>query len=105
MSSTNRLSLRLPDIIIHLVLSATVVLVFNGCSIKRLAVNSLADALVGGGSSVYSTDDDPELVGEALPFALKTIESLLQITPKHKGLLISAASGFVQYGHAYVLWP
>ncbi len=76
-----------------------------GCSIKRLAVNSLANALTKGTASVYASDDDPELVGEALPFALKTIEALLQSAPNHKGLLISAASGFVQYTHAYVLRP
>jgi predicted anti-sigma-YlaC factor YlaD len=77
----------------------------SGCSIKRLAVNSLADALANAGPGVYATDDDPELVGDALPFGLKTMEALLQMTPKHKGLLIAAASGFVQYAHAYVLWP
>jgi predicted anti-sigma-YlaC factor YlaD len=91
--------------IIYLVISVTLVMILNGCSIKRLAVNSLADTLASESSKVYATDDDPELVGEALPFALKTIESLLEITPTHKGLLIKAASGFVQYAQAYVLRP
>lgn len=80
-------------------------LFFHGCSIKKIAINSLADSLSGGGMSVFSTDDDPELIGDALPFGLKTMESLLQSTPEHKGLLISLASGFVQYGHAFVLYP
>ena len=78
---------------------------FTACSIKRLAVNSLADALTEGSASVYATDDDPVLVGQALPFALKTMEALLQETPHNKALLISTASGFVQYAHAYVLQP
>jgi predicted anti-sigma-YlaC factor YlaD len=77
------------------------VLGVSGCSISRFAVNKLGDALAGGGST-YATDDDPELVGQALPFALKTIESLLQSSPKHRGLLLAAASGFTQYGYAYV---
>ncbi|MFQ5824866.1 MAG: TRAP transporter TatT component family protein [bacterium] len=102
MSSASCVNLKFFDILICIV---TLIFFFNGCSLKRLAVNSLADALISESSSVYATDDDPELVGEALPFALKTTESLLQITPKHKGLLITAASGFVQYAHAYVLWP
>ena len=34
----------------------------------------------------YASDDDPELVGDALPFALKTIEGLSRATPRHKGL-------------------
>ncbi len=49
----------------------------SGCSaMQRVAVNRLGDALAEG-SSVYATDDDPDLVGAALPFGLKTIESLL----------------------------
>jgi predicted anti-sigma-YlaC factor YlaD len=76
-------------------------LVLTGCSLKRLAVNRLGDAL-SSGASVYATDDDPELVGAALPFALKTIESLLQQSPHHKGLLLAATSGFTQYAYAFV---
>ncbi len=91
--------------LIYPLLSVMLIVIINGCSIRRLAVNSLADTLASEGLSVYATDDDPELIGEALPFALKTIESLLQMTPKHRGLLVTAASGFVQYAHAYVLSP
>ena len=75
--------------------------VLAGCSINRLAVNKLGDALAGG-TSTYATDDDPELVGQALPFALKTIEGLLQSAPEHRGLLLAAASGFTQYSYAFV---
>jgi predicted anti-sigma-YlaC factor YlaD len=76
-------------------------LALPGCSLKRLAVNRLGDALAAG-SSVYATDDDPELIGAALPFGLKTIESLLQQSPHHKGLLLAATSGFTQYTYAFV---
>lgn len=77
----------------------------TGCAIKKMAVNSMADALSESRNSVFASDNDPEFVGEALPFALKTMESLLQATPRHKKLLIGTASGFVQYAHAYVLRP
>ena len=76
-------------------------LVLPGCSLQRLAVNRLGDAL-SQGSSVYATDDDPDLVGAALPFGLKTIESLLAQSPHHKGLLLAATSGFTQYAYAFV---
>jgi len=76
-----------------------------GCSVKGMAMNSLANALSGGGSNVYLTDNDPILVGEALPFSLKLMETILQETPEHEGLLVSAASGFVMYGTAWVLRP
>jgi len=82
-------------------------LIAGGCSIKGMAINSVADALSGkgGGSNVYLTDNDPILVGEALPFSLKLMETILQETPEHEGLLVAAASGFVMYGTAWVLRP
>lgn len=82
-------------------LAAAAAVALASCSISRLAVNKLGDALAEGGST-YATDDDPELVGQALPFALKTIEGLLQSSPEHRGLLLAAASGFTQYSYAYV---
>jgi predicted anti-sigma-YlaC factor YlaD len=71
------------------------------CSIRRYAVNKVGDALAEG-PSVYETDEDAELVGEALPFGLKLVESLLVQSPNHRGLLLTACSGFVLYSYAYV---
>jgi predicted anti-sigma-YlaC factor YlaD len=34
-----------------------------------------------------------------VPFGLKTVEALLEQSPRHKGLLFSAASGFTQYAY------
>jgi predicted anti-sigma-YlaC factor YlaD len=45
---------------------------------------------------------DPELVKDALPFALKTIESLLAERPDHRVLLLAACRGFAQYSYAFV---
>ncbi|MEY2880790.1 MAG: hypothetical protein RLZZ15_3170 [Verrucomicrobiota bacterium] len=73
-----------------------------GCStLKRTAVNKLGDALADGGTA-FSSDDDPELIRAAAPFSLKMMESLLAETPTHRGLLLAAASGFTQYGYAFV---
>jgi len=77
-------------------------LVFSsGCSIKKMAMNQLGDALSGGGT-VFSSDEDPELVGDALPFSLKLMESVLAETPEHESLLIALSSGFTQYGYGWV---
>ena len=73
----------------------------SGCSIQRFAVNKVGDALAGGGGT-YAADDDPELVRAAVPFSLKLIESLLESSPQHEGLLLTAASGFTQYSYAFV---
>lgn len=77
-------------------------LVASGCSIRKMAVNSLADALADGAATVYASDDDPELVGDALPFALKTFESLLEISPENEDLLLATCQGFTQYAYAYI---
>ena len=77
----------------------------QSCSVKKIAINSVANALTESSTSVFAIDDDPELIGEALPFALKTMEAILQSTPKHKKLLVATSAGFVQYSHAYVLRP
>ncbi|MCC6130251.1 MAG: TRAP transporter TatT component family protein [Acidobacteria bacterium] len=73
----------------------------SGCSVKTMAVNALGKALAEGGGS-YARDEDPELVAGAIPFGLKTIESLLETSPRNSDLLLAAASGFTQYGYAFV---
>lgn len=80
-------------------------LLLTGCSVKKMAMNSVANSLSGGGTGAYLTDDDPILVGEALPFSLKLMETILLETPQHRELLIAAGSGFTLYAHAYVLQP
>jgi predicted anti-sigma-YlaC factor YlaD len=77
------------------------VMLTAGCSVKKFAINKLGDSLASSGTT-YAADDDPELVGQALPFGLKLIESLLTESPKHRGLLFAAASGFTQYAYVYV---
>ncbi len=83
---------------------ALALLLLPGCSIKKIAVNKLGDALAQAGTT-YSSDDDPELVGDASAFGLKTIEALLSESPRHSGLLLAAVSGFTQYAFAYVQQP
>ena len=83
-------------------LTGVAALSLAGCSIKTFAVNKLGDTLSTPGPSVYTTDDDPELIRAALPFSLKTVESLLQASPNHKGLLLTACSGFTAYANAFV---
>lgn len=68
----------------------------GGCSVKKTVVNYAGDA-IGGGGGVWSSDEDPQLVKEALPFALKTNESLLEVSPNHEGLLEATATGFLAY--------
>ncbi len=76
-------------------------------SCTSLAVNALSGVLAGSGSggNVFTSDDDPELVGDALPFALKTYEALLAADPKNAALALATGSVFVSYAFAYVQVP
>jgi predicted anti-sigma-YlaC factor YlaD len=80
---------------------AMLALVHTGCSVKRVAVNQVGNALAGGGTT-FSSDDDPELVKAAVPFSLKLMEALLAESPRHEPLLLGAASGFTEYSYAFV---
>jgi predicted anti-sigma-YlaC factor YlaD len=73
----------------------------TACSINRIAINKLGNALAASGTT-FASDDDPELVGAAIPFSLKLVESLLASAPEHRGLLFAAASGFTKYAYGYV---
>src|SRR5215471_1439434 len=84
-----------------LMLAASMVIMGAGCSIQRIAVNKIGNALAGGGGT-FASDDDPELVKAAVPFSLKLMERLLEQNPQHKGLLLATASGFTQYAYAFV---
>lgn len=72
-----------------------------GCSVRSMAVNAVADSLAQQGD-VFARDEDPELVREAIPFGLKTYESVLEAAPDHRGLLLATGSGFIQYAYAFV---
>ncbi len=80
---------------------ALLVLVGTSCSLKARAVNTLSEVLAES-EVVYLSDEDPELVAEAMPFNLKTIETLLESSPEHQGLLLSATTGFTFYAYGFV---
>jgi predicted anti-sigma-YlaC factor YlaD len=77
------------------------VLAGSSCSVKKYAIKQLGDSL-NSGPSTFETDDDIELVGDALPFSLKFVETLLAEVPDDPDLLITACRGFVLYSYAYV---
>jgi predicted anti-sigma-YlaC factor YlaD len=75
------------------------------CSPKRAALESVADALSDGSGGSFGRDDDPELVADAVPFALKTMESLADELDDHTGIRLGLARGFTQYAYAFVQQP
>jgi len=73
-----------------------------GCSPRTYVLHRVSDAVSSGGEG-FATDDDPMLVRDSVPFALKAMESLLSGQPYHRGLLTSLSRGFTQYAAAFVL--
>jgi predicted anti-sigma-YlaC factor YlaD len=69
------------------------------CSINNMVANALTSNV---GGTVFTGDSDPELVRDALPFAIKMFEALLDSTPKHQGLMLTTGSLFVMYANAFV---
>jgi predicted anti-sigma-YlaC factor YlaD len=101
MSTTNphaRPPFRVPRAL-SLPLLAAALAILSGCA--GFVTNRVANAVSKSGDS-FASDDDPELVRDAVPFGLKTMEGLLEDTPRHEGLLTALASGFTQYGYAFV---
>ncbi|HET8732490.1 MAG TPA: TRAP transporter TatT component family protein [Anaeromyxobacteraceae bacterium] len=82
-----------------LVLAALAPLVLSGC--KTMGAKIAAGAFTGQGET-FARDSDPELVRDAVPFALKTMESLLETLPDDVDLLRSLAANFTQYAYAFV---
>src|SRR5262245_16362759 len=80
---------------------ASVLTLNAGGSGKQLAVDTSADGKNSGGNDVYASDNDPELVREAIPFGLKTYEMMLEASPRNGTLLLAVARGYT--GYAYLL--
>jgi predicted anti-sigma-YlaC factor YlaD len=74
----------------------------SACSmINGIAVKTVAGTLAKSGD-VFTRDDDPDLVADAIPFALKLDETLLESTPRHGPLLLATCTNFTEYSYAFV---
>ncbi|HOC19512.1 MAG TPA: TRAP transporter TatT component family protein [Vicinamibacterales bacterium] len=80
----------------------TALMLLGGCSIKKMAIKTVADSMAES-SANYTSDEDPELIREALPFGLKTLEGLAETLPNHRPLLRSLASGFTSYAVGFLV--
>ena len=72
----------------------------SGCSLRAMAVNAVLPTLVN--PEVYLSEEDPEVVRAALPFLLKTIESILDADPLNQDALLFANTGFLLYANAFL---
>ena len=80
-------------------------LMLAGCSVRQLAIKQLGSALAESAGGAFAAESDIEFAGQAVPFSLKLIESLLLEQPENKELLAAAAGGFTQYAYVWVQQP
>ena len=79
---------------------------FTACSLNKMAMKTIADTLASSTSGhTFTGDDDPDLVGDALPFALKLYESLIAEMKDNPGLYLTTGSGFIMYANVWVQTP
>lgn len=91
---------------VALVTAGFVLSLLTGCSIKKIAINSVANSLAGGGDGlVFAGENDPKLVADALPFALKMYETLAEQAPENAELRVETGKIFVMYAYAFVQVP
>ncbi len=88
--------------IIVFLIGIVLISVFAGCSLKEMAIRTVADSLTGDTGDVFTGDNDPDLIEDSLPFALKLYEALLEKTPDHQGLILTTGSGYVMYANAFL---
>jgi len=75
-------------------------------TIQNIAINSVADALSSPeGSHIFTSDNDPKLIGDSLPLALKLYEIILERDPENSELAAMTGRNFVMYSGAFVQMP
>ncbi len=83
--------------------SLTAALAFlPGCSlVANMAVNSIA-GLLAEGEAVFRSDDDLDLVKAPLANNLWLMETMLETSPEHRDMLLSATKGFLLFTYGFV---
>jgi predicted anti-sigma-YlaC factor YlaD len=76
------------------------------CFLSKTTANMVAGSLSKeSGGEVFSGDDDPQLVGDALPFTIKLYESLMASSPENPKLRLATGRALCMYAYAYVQMP
>jgi predicted anti-sigma-YlaC factor YlaD len=86
----------------HFMALLAVLALLSSCSIKKMAVNSMAKNMSGDATAVFMEDNDPELVGDAFPVILKMMDMMAATAPDNSAVRSSAGSMYVMYGSVYL---
>lgn len=86
----------------HIISVLLAIALFSSCSVKKMAVNSMAKNMSGDATAVFMEDNDPELVGDAFPVILKMMDMLAATSPDNSTLKSTAGSLYVMYANVYL---
>ncbi len=87
------------------VLAVMAVMLLLSCSVNRMATRILSKSLTEGSQDVFTSDDDPELIADALPLILKMYEVMLDSDPENDDVSSAAGEGFITYANIYIHTP
>jgi len=87
-------------------LALLLAVLLSGCSVEKFALKKVSGMLTSSSSSnVFTSDNDPDFVAQALPFAIKLYESLLSSLPDDPGLRLRTGSLYIMYANAFIESP
>ncbi len=84
-----------------LLLTVSMLLIVS-CSISKLTTRKLTDSLAGSSSFTFTSDDDPELIADALPFTIKLYESLIEKDSTNTALYLATSKLICLYSQYFV---
>ena len=96
-------NISLPGLVLF-ILTLLFVLSFSSCSVNKMAAKMMSKSM-SGAQDVFTSDNDPELVGDALPLVLKLYEIMLESDPENEDLCSTAGQGFITYSNIYIHTP
>jgi predicted anti-sigma-YlaC factor YlaD len=86
----------------HLLTILAVIALLSSCSVKKMAVNSMAKNMSGDAAAVFMEDNDPVLVGDAFPVILKMMDMLAATAPDSSNIRSTAGSMYVMYASVWL---
>ena len=86
----------------HFLAILAVIALLSSCSIKKMAMNSMAKNMSGDATAVFMEDNDPVLVGDAFPVILKMMDMMAATSPENSAIKSTAGSMYVMYANVWL---
>lgn len=83
---------------------ASALFLVAGCAMQSMATRAVVGAITGDPESgnAFTRDNDPDFVRDALPFAIKLYETLLESDPLNADLHLATGSAYISYANGFL---